>query len=93
VYDTKAISTNVNYDGKVITPTSGHNLLFGSDVSFADSQKSYSTQSITNPTVHIKFSEITATSARGEFSGKLKLQNGTTEVTVSEGKFYVRIGN
>lgn len=92
VYDTKAIAVNVNYDGFVITPTSGSNSLYGSVVSFADSQKSYSTQSITNPTVHVRFSEITSTSVRGEFSGKLKLQNGTTEVTVTEGKFYVRIG-
>lgn len=92
IYDTKAIAVNVNYDGYVVTSTSGKNTIFGSVVSFADGQKSYSTQSTVNPNVHVRFTEITATSARGEFIGKLKLQNGITEVTVTEGKFYVRIG-
>ncbi len=91
VYDTKAIVENVNYDGFVVTQGSGSNSISGSIVSFADSQKSYTTQEYANPTVHMKFTEISANYARGEFSGKLKLENGTDEVTVTEGKFYVEI--
>ncbi|GAA0881158.1 hypothetical protein GCM10009119_41280 [Algoriphagus jejuensis] len=91
VYDTKPIVVNVNYDGLVVTATAAGNTLFGSIVSFADSQKSYTTQNGTNQTVHVKFTELTANHARGEFSGKLKLQGGTQEVTVIEGKFYVEV--
>jgi len=90
VYDTKAI-VEKDYNGYVITPTTGRNSLYGAVVSYADGQLSYSTQSITNPTVHVKITEITATSVRGEFSGTLKLQNGTTNITISDGKFYVQL--
>jgi hypothetical protein len=89
VYDTKAIVKN-DYSGLVITPTTGHNLLYGAVVSYAEGQDSYSTQSITNPTVQIKITEITATSVRGEFSGTLKSQNGKPDIIISKGEFYVQ---
>ncbi len=89
VYDTKAI-VKKDYGGFVITPTTGANLLYGAVVSYAEGQDSYSTQSITNPTVQIKITEITATSVRGEFSGTLKSQNGKPDIIISKGEFYVQ---
>lgn len=88
VYDTKAIVKH-DYSGYVVTQTSGHNTISGAVVSFADSQLSYSTQSITNPTVHVQLTEITATTARGTFSGTLKSQNGKPDIKITDGKFYV----
>lgn len=92
VYDTKAI-VEKDYSGYVITPTTGQNSLYGAVVSYADGQLSYSSQSLTNPTVQVKITEITATSVRGEFSGTLKLQNGSANVTISDGKFYVKLNS
>lgn len=90
VYDIKAILKK-DYSGFVITPTTGNNSLYGAIVSYADGQLGYSTQSITNPTVQVKVTEITATSVRGEFSGTLKSQDKKTEIKITGGKFYVRI--
>ena len=90
VYDTNAI-VEKDYSGLVITPTSGHNSLYGAVVSYTNGQDSYSTQSVTNPTVHIKITEITSTSVRGEFSGTLKSQNGKADVVITEGKFFVSV--
>ncbi len=90
VYDLKAIIQK-DYSGLLITPTSEHNLLYGAVVSYAEGQDSYSTQSITDPTVHVEITEITATSVRGKFSGILKSQNGKPNITVSDGNFYVNL--
>ncbi len=96
VYDTKPIVVKKDYSGYVFTqvfpPNAAHyNLIEGSVLSFADGQLSYSTQSITNPTVHVQITEITAIAVRGTFSGTLKSQNGKPDITVSEGKFYVKL--
>lgn len=90
VYDTKAVIEK-DYSGFEITPTTGHNSLYGAVLSYADGQLAYSTQSITNPNVHVKIKEITSTSVRGEFSGTLKSQNGKADINITEGKFYASV--
>ncbi len=90
VYDTKAI-VQKDYSGLVITPTSGHNLIYGAVLSYAESQDSYSTQSVTNPVVHVDIKEITSTSVRGEFSGTLKSQGTKADIKITEGKFYIKL--
>ena len=94
VYDIKPIVVKKDYSGYVVRqvfpPNAAHyNLIEGSVLSFADSQLSYSTQSIANPIVHVQLTEITATTARGTFSGTLKSQNGKPDIKITDGKFYV----
>lgn len=91
VYDTKAIVKH-DYIGYVITPTSGHNMVYGAVVSYTDGQLSYSTQSITNPTVQVEITEITTISVRGKFSGSLKSQSGKPDIRISKGDFFVQRG-
>ena len=90
VYDTKAIEEK-DYSGFVITPTTGSNTLYGAILTYTEGILEYSTESISNPSVHVEITEITANSVRGEFSGILRSQNGNADINITEGKFYAGI--
>lgn len=82
------------FDGKEIVAATytGYGLVGGSIVGavigYSDKSGTLYTQYAVNSDATITISEITSSTVRGTFSGKLR-SNGKSDISITEGKFYV----